>query len=138
MARLLGIDVGERRIGVAMSDPDGILATGIEVLDRKRVDPVARIRALALEHAVTTAIVGLPLNMDGTEGRSAVMARDLGGALERKAGLVVIYVDERLTTVSAENALIEGGMRRKDRKGVVDRIAAQLILQGYLDATPRP
>ncbi|MFN7973666.1 MAG: Holliday junction resolvase RuvX [Acidobacteriota bacterium] len=138
MARILGIDVGERRIGVALSDESGILATGIEVIDRKRTDPVARVKALAEQHGVVTTIVGLPLDMDGGEGRSAKLARDLGGALERKAGLSVVYVDERLTTVAAESALIEGGVRRQDRKGIIDRIAAQLILQSYLDATPRP
>lgn len=133
--RVMGLDVGERRIGVALSDPLGSFAlphTTVTVEGRKR--DVLRLAAIARDHEVSALVVGLPLHMHGEEGEAAGKARRLGNALGAALGLEVTYWDERLTTVQAERTLIDGGMRRRDRKGVIDQVAAVLILQAYLDS----
>jgi len=132
---MMGLDVGERRIGVALSDPLGSFAmphTTVMVEGRKR--DVAKLAAIARDHEVSGLVVGLPLHMHGEEGEAAKKARRLGNGLAAALGLEVTYWDERLTTVQAERTLIEGGVRRKQRKGVVDQVAAVLILQAYLDS----
>lgn len=132
--RIIGLDVGDRRIGIAVSDALGWTAQGLPTLSRTRTeDDVAAILKIAGEYDAARAVVGLPRNMDGSEGEQAVKTRDFGRLLIRE-GLDVVYWDERLTTRSAERLLIEGGVRRKGRVGAKDRVAAALILQGYLDA----
>ncbi len=131
----MGLDVGERRIGVALSDPLGSFATPhatVAVEGRKR--DVARLAAIAREQEVASLVVGLPLHMHGEEGDAAKRARRLGNGLAAALGLEVTFWDERLTTVQAERALIEGGVRRRQRKTKVDQVAAALILQAYLDS----
>jgi len=131
----MGLDVGERRIGVALSDPLGSFAqphTTVAVEGRKT--DVPKIAAIARDHEVSALVVGLPLHMHGEEGEAAKKARRLGNAVAANLGLEVTYWDERLTTVQAERTLIDGGMRRHKRKGVVDQVAAVLILQAYLDS----
>lgn len=130
--RILGLDPGEHRIGVAVSDPTGTIASphGFVPADR---DSVAGVLDVAAELGASLLVVGLPLALDGSEGPSAMRSRNLGAALE-EAGLEVEYWDERFTTKIAESALLEGGMRRKERKTTRDQVAAAIMLQGFLDA----
>lgn len=138
MARILGIDVGARRVGVALSDPEEQLATGIAVIDTRKGSAVDAVIRLARERGAERAVVGLPLHADGSEGESARRARLFGDALAARSGLPVAYADERFTTVTAHEALAEGGVRGKRRRELVDKVAAQLILQGYLDGHRKP
>lgn len=135
--RILGLDYGSRTCGVAISDPLGITAQGLETIVRKEENKLrrtlARIEQLCEEYGVEAIVLGLPLNMDDTEGFRAEATRAFKEQVERRTGLPVILQDERLTTVEAENVLIEAGVRREHRKQYVDKLAAALILQGYLD-----
>ncbi len=134
--RIVCLDVGDVRIGVAVSDLTGTIATPVEVITRVGWGPDTKKIAAVCERYDTRLILsGLPRNMDGTEGFQAEKVRSLCAQLE-KAGLIVRYQDERLTTVVAEDALISGGVRREDRKKVVDKVAAAVILQSWLDAHP--
>ena len=138
MARLLGLDIGDRRIGLALSDETELIASPHSVYQRIGWGPDSLyFLSLAQELNVAYIVAGLPLNMDGSMGSQAQKAQDFCAQLEQK-GLKVEYIDERLTTKSAEMALIEGGMRRQDRKDTVDKVAAALILQSYLDMKRRP
>ncbi len=139
----LGVDVGDVRIGVARSDPDGLLATPVETVTRGRGD-LARLRQLAREHAAVEAVVGLPRSLSGQEGPAAAKARsfadELAGVLHRD-GIPVRLCDERLSTVSAEAALRGQGRKGARRRAVVDQVAAVVILQNALDterSTGRP
>lgn len=132
---ILGIDFGERRIGVAGSDALGITAQPLSVVERKsRREDVARIGELASRRKAEVIVVGLPLNMDGSAGPAARRARRFAAALRRELGLEVEEWDERLSTAEAERALIASDKRRARRREVRDAVAAALILQGYLDA----
>ncbi|MQA93318.1 MAG: Holliday junction resolvase RuvX [Streptosporangiales bacterium] len=140
----IGVDVGSVRIGVARSDPQGLLATPVETVPRGRGD-LARIVELAAEYEAMEVIVGLPAHLSGAEGAAAKAARTFAAALARRSGLPVRLYDERLTTVTAEQALRSGGSygkgRGKARRKVVDQAAATVLLQGALDAerlTGRP
>ena len=134
--RVLALDLGEVRIGLALSDPLGITAQPLGYL--KRVGPkkdLAAIADLVREHGVETVVVGLPRLLSGVEGEKAVEAREVAGRLERRLGGVrVVLWDERLTTVEAERTLVAGNVRRRRRRERVDSLAAALILQGYLEA----
>ena len=132
----MGLDPGERRIGVALSDTIGIIAQPHKVIDRREVDAVAAIKALCIEYEVETVVVGLPRTLSGEEGPSAAMARELGAAVGDATGCDIEFFDERFTTVQAESALLEGGMRRRKRRETVDKIAAAMMLQGFLDSRP--
>ena len=133
MSRILGLDPGERRIGVALSDPTGTIASPHSVIDRRAIDPVVAIRTLCDEEGVERIIVGLPTGLSGFEGPSAKAARAFGSLIADGIGLPVEYQDERFTTVTAESALLEGGVRRDKRRDVRDKVAAAVILQAYLD-----
>lgn len=133
--RRLGIDHGERRVGLALSDETGTFAHPYETWERK--DPkqlVARIAELVEREGVGEIVVGLPLHLDGREGASARRARKLADALRERTGLEVVLWDERLSSAAAERALREGGVKAKDQKGLVDRVAAALLLSSYLDS----
>ena len=134
MGRVIGLDVGTKTIGVAMSDPTRMLASPVTTLGRKsvRADSAA-IMVMIREQQVEEIVVGLPLELDGTEARSARLARQVGGALAEASGLPVHYVDERFTSVDAERQLIAAKMSRARRKQVIDQQAAVLILQSFLD-----
>jgi putative Holliday junction resolvase len=133
--RVLGLDVGSKTVGVAVSDPLGITAQGVTTLRRKSVKAdVADVKRLAAEHEVSRVVVGLPLNMNGSEGPRAAASRAFGDAVSQATGLPVEYQDERLTTVAAERVLLEADLSRKKRREVIDQLAAQLILQVWLDA----
>ena len=131
--RIACLDIGDGRIGVAVSDPTGTIASPVEVIRRIGWGPdTQRIKSICEQYGTSRILSGLPLNMDGSEGFQAGKVRAFCAQLE-KAGLSVIYQDERLSTVSAEEALIEGGVSRSDRKQVVDKVAASVILQQWLD-----
>ena len=132
--RILALDVGDARIGIAVSDPTRLLAQPVEVLHRKGWGPdCRRIKELCDQYETTEVLSGLPLNMDGTAGGQTQKVREFCAQLE-KLGLTVYYQDERLTTVTAERTLIDGNMHRQERKQVVDKVAAVVILQSWLDA----
>lgn len=133
MSRILGLDPGEVRVGVALSDPSGTIASPHGSLDVRQVDVVEAVRDLAAEHGVTTVVIGLPLRLDGGEGPAAARSRALGDAIADDAGLDVEYWDERFTTVTAEQVLLAGNVRRSKRKTARDPMAAAVMLQGYLD-----
>lgn len=130
--RIVCLDIGDVRIGVAVSDPTGTIASPVEVIRRVGWGPdTQKIRAICDRYQTDRILSGLPLNMDGSEGFQAQKVRSFCEQLE-KAGLRVIFQDERLSTVSAEEALIEGGISRSGRKQVVDKVAASVILQQWL------
>jgi len=135
--RALGLDLGTKTIGIAVSDELGLTAQGRPTLARRgpRQDLEA-LHALAVELGVDRFILGLPLNMSGDEGPRAEATRLFGTALSQATGLPVIYQDERLTTVEANRTLLSADVSRKKRREVVDQLAASLILQGWLDAQP--
>ena len=135
--RVLGLDFGSKTCGVAISDPFGWTAQGVETIVRKEENKLrrtlARIDELVKEYGVETIVLGLPLNMDDTMSPRAEATLLFKEQVERRSGVPVVLWDERLTTVAAEDVLIESGVRREDRKKYVDKVAATLILQGYLD-----
>ena len=135
MKRKIGLDVGDVRIGVAVSDLLGICANPRETYVRS--GDAAKYAEYFTEYAgredADAFVLGLPKNMDGTEGPRAALTREFGALLGEKSGLPVFYTDERLTTVSAERLLIEADVRRDKRKKVIDKVAATIILQSYLD-----
>ncbi|HUG07502.1 MAG TPA: Holliday junction resolvase RuvX [Acidimicrobiia bacterium] len=136
MSRYLGIDYGTKRIGLAISDDLGLTARPLEVVPRRLLGPV--LRRIQEEYELESAVVGLPTGLSGHEGESATGARDLAGEVEEILGIPVELVDERFTSRMADSALLESGMRRRDRKATVDKIAAAIILQTFLDARRHP
>ena len=136
MKRKVALDIGDVRIGVAVSDMLGITANPRETYVRKGKtfeDDIKYFVNYAKTEDADAFVIGLPLNMDGTEGPRVEVTREFGEALREASGLDIIYVDERLTTVSAENLLISADVRREKRKTVIDKVAATIILQSYLD-----
>ena len=135
--RILGLDYGSKTVGVAVSDPLGFTAQGVEIIRRKSENKMrqtlARIEELIAQYQVEEIVLGLPKNMNNTLGDRAEKSLELKEPLERRTGLPVVMWDERLTTVSANRVLMETGVRRENRKEHVDEIAAVFILQGYLD-----
>lgn len=135
--RIMGLDFGSKTVGVAISDPLLITAQGIEIIRRKEENKLrqtlARIEDLIGEYEVEEIVLGMPKNMNATEGERVQLTLEFKEKLERRTGLQVNMWDERLTTVAADKAMMEAGIRREHRKDYVDMIAATLILQGYLD-----
>lgn len=135
MPRILGLDYGQRRLGFAVSDPDGIVATPLCVIertsDRQALQELAR---LCGETGAEKIVVGLPVHMDGRRGEEAERVSAFAERAAARLGVPVETWDERLTTRSAERVLIEAGTSRRRRKEVVDKLAAQIMLQNYLDA----
>lgn len=132
--RILALDVGTKRIGLAVSDPLGITAQGLEVLNRRsRQEDLAYLLKIARDYQVQQIVVGLPRHMDGRLGAAAPEIMALAEALGKALGVEVIPWDERLTTAAAERVLIQADMSRRRRRRVVDQLAAVLILQTYLD-----
>ena len=144
MTRVLAVDLGSRRIGVALSDPTGTVAGPLETIPhRERRKDVAAVAALARAHGAERIVLGWPRNMDGTSGPAARRAEAFAEALRKAAGVPVDLWDERLSTVAADRALREADVKRERRRALRDQIAAALILQSYLDAgsratSPRP
>ncbi len=141
MVRIMGLDFGSKTVGVAVSDPLGLTAQGIEIVRRtsenKLRKTLARIEELIREYQVTKIVLGFPKNMNNTVGERAEKSLAFKEMLERRTGLPVVMWDERLTTVEANRTLMESGVRRENRKEYVDMIAAVYILQGYLDSQVR-
>lgn len=136
--RIMGLDVGERTIGVAVSDALGWTAQGVETIRRQSLShDMARIVALIEQYEVTEIVVGLPKNMNGTIGPSGEACQAFAAALAEHTSLPVHLWDERLTTMAAEKMLISADVSRGKRKQVIDKLAAVMILQGYLDANKR-
>lgn len=137
--RILGLDYGSKTVGVAVSDPLGLTAQKVETIWRKQENKLrrtlARIEELAAEYDVEKIVVGLPKNMNNTLGERAEKSLEFKEMLEKRTGLPVEMWDERLTTMEANRVLMEGGVRREDRKEHLDSLAAVLILQGYLDCS---
>ena len=132
--RKMALDYGEVRIGVAFSDLLNIIANGYETYTRRDLDTdLNYLTQLAREHEVDEIVMGLPINMDGTEGERVQATRAFGEKLQKVSGLKISYLDERLTSVSAERLLISADVRRENRKKVIDKISATIILQNYLD-----
>ena len=135
--RIMGLDFGSKTVGVAVCDPLGITAQAVETIVRKEENKLRqtyqRIEALIREYEITSIILGYPINMDDTVGERGRKTEEFKAALERRTGLPVILWDERLTTVAADKVMMESGVRREKRREYVDKIAATLILQGYLD-----
>ena len=141
MIRIMGLDFGSKTVGVAISDPLFLTAQGIEIVRRKAPgklrQTLARINELKEEYEVGKIVLGFPKNMNKTIGERAEKSLAFKEMLERRTGLPVVMWDERLTTVAANRTLIEGGVRRENRKDYVDMLAAVYILQGYLDSRER-
>ncbi len=134
MGRIIGIDPGERRVGVAVADPTGTIASPDRFIDRTRENVLDALGRICEELDVSLIVVGLPIGLDGVEGRSAEAARRLGEQITESIGVPVEYHDERFTSLTADQALIAGGVRRRERKERRDQVAAAVMLQGYLDA----
>ena len=135
--RILGLDYGTKTVGVAVSDPLLITAQGLEIIRRDSENKIrktyARIEEIVKEYEVEKIVLGLPKNMNGTEGDRVEKTKEFKEAIERRTGLEVVLWDERLTTVSADKIMMESNIRRENRKEFVDEIAAMIILQNYLE-----
>ena len=135
MGRVLALDVGKRRIGLAISDPLGITAQGLPTLERTTVrEDVAKLIELTTDRSVALFLIGEPLHMSGDKSRQAQYIRDFGERLTEKTGVPVQFWDERLTTVQAERVLKESGISIEKRARAIDRLAAVILLESYLDS----
>ena len=139
--RIMGLDFGTKTVGVAISDPLMVTAQPVETITRKSANKLrqtlARIEELIVENCVELIVLGYPKNMNNTVGERAQACETFKEDLERRTALPVILWDERMTTVESERILMAGGVRRENRKAVIDQMAAVLILQSYVDAQNR-
>jgi putative Holliday junction resolvase len=132
--RTLAVDPGTKRVGVAVSDPTGMIAQALTTIDAEPAESLAaRVAEIAEAQGAGRVVVGMPRRMDGSYGPEAKAARELADRIRKASGLPVELVDERLTTVAAERSLLEGGVRRTKRRQSIDRVAAALLLQSHLD-----
>ena len=130
----MALDFGDVRIGVATSDILGMFASGLETYVRKnQKQDIVHIASLIEQHKVDTVVIGLPINMDGSHGKRVEITKAFGEELKKHTTAKIVYEDERLSSVEAEDILISSNMRREKRKAVIDQLAAAIILQGYLD-----
>ena len=137
--RIIGLDIGDKRIGVAISDLLGITAAGLETIDRKNMQQdILQVKQIAERHGAMQIVVGLPLNMDGSTGPQAEKVKSFGRKLARATGLPIVYEDERLTTISAIRTLTLQGVKTGHNRELVDRQAAAIILQKFLDRKEPP
>lgn len=135
MKRILGIDHGDARIGLALSDELGMLAHPLETIHvAEQRDLAGYIATVITREKVETVVIGMPRNMNGTYGPAAEKVKQFAERLKAKAGCAVVFWDERLTSVAAQKSLHESGRNVKQGRAVIDQVAAQMILQGYLDA----
>lgn len=134
MKKIIGLDIGTVRIGIATSDILGIIASSYEVYNRRNMYLDTRYMVTLKDKLdADTFVIGLPLKLDGSEGDSVKMVKDFAEELSKLTDAKIVFQDERLSTVSAERILLESNMRREKRKGVIDQVAATIILQNYLD-----
>ncbi len=137
--RIIGLDIGDRRIGVAISDPLGYTAAGLETITRTNTDnDIKLVQELAERHGAMSVVIGLPLNMDGSTGPQAEKVKSFGRKLARATDLPIIYEDERLTTISAIRTLTLQKVKTGKNKELVDKQAAAIILQKFLDRKEQP
>jgi putative Holliday junction resolvase len=134
LGRVLGVDVGIVRVGIALSDPTAMIAQPLEVIDRRKLDPARRVAELVRAQDVERIVVGRPLRLDGVAGDAVKAVERFVLRLAKFVTIPIDYWDERLTTAQAQREMIDAGVRRGDRRCRVDKIAAALILQTYLDA----
>ncbi len=133
--RILGLDAGKKRIGVAVSDTLGITAQPLTYIERTtRKKDIEEIRKLVIEHGVDTIVIGLPIRMDGSHGKEATEVEEFAKSLEKRLSITVVRWDERFSTSAVTRTLIEGDVRREKRRTLVDKLSAAYILQGYLDS----
>ncbi len=133
-ARLLALDVGDKRIGVAVSDVTGMLVTPVETIHRKNSKTdIERVSKIAAEHEVAALVIGLPKNMDGTEGEQAAKVRSFAKKITRETGLNVLFEDERLSSFTAIERLVERGIQTGKNRDLIDMEAAVVILQSFLE-----
>ena len=132
--RILGLDVGQKTIGVAISDPLGYTAQGITTIRRtKKINDIEEVKRICNEYSVETIVVGLPKNMNGSIGFAGEKIQEFSELLKESINLEIVFWDERLTTVAAHRAMLEADLSRGKRKKIVAKVAATYILQGYLD-----
>jgi putative Holliday junction resolvase len=135
LGRILALDLGKKRIGLAISDPLGITAQGLETLERQgRREDIEALRRLAQERGVTSFLLGDPLHMSGDQSRQGDYTREFAAELERKTGLPIIFRDERWTSREAERTIRGMGVGNQSRKATIDRLSAVILLQSYLDS----
>jgi len=134
--RVLGLDPGQRRIGVAVSDPTRTIASPVRFIDASTEDVARTVCDICEEYDISVIVVGLPINLDGSEGASASAARSFAAEIAEAIAIGVEFQDERFTSRTAEAALIEGGVKRRSRKEKRDQVAAAVMLQSYLDRRP--
>ena len=132
--RVLALDIGDKRVGVAVSDPRGRVATPVKVLDASALTDPRAVASLVEEYEAECVVIGLPLSLDGEEGPQAQRVRKIGARLAQGLRVEVEYADERMSSVQAKRALREGGLAERAQRGRVDMLAAAIFLQGYLDA----
>ncbi len=141
MVKAIGLDFGSKTVGVAVTDGLGLTSVSLEIIRREREGHLrktcARIEEIITERGIDTIVLGLPLNMDGTEGSRAKKTREFADMLERRTGIAPVFVDERLTTVEADEIIRQTGNHRKDRKEHIDSMAAAIILEDYLNGKDR-
>ena len=138
MKRILGLDLGQKTIGVAISDPLGFTAQGLTTIRRgSKEKDIEDLKKICDEYKVETIVIGLPKNMIGTIGPSGEIAMAFGKLLEEEFQIEIKFWDERLTTVAAHKAMLEADLSRNKRKKIVDKVASTYILQGYLDMISR-
>ncbi len=134
MNRIMGLDVGEKTIGVAVSDLLGVTAQGIKTIKRRDINnDIKKLKDCLKEYEANQIVIGLPRNMDGSYGPSVEKIKEFGTLVRNRLKCSVAYWDERLSTVSAEKMLVGADLSRKKRRGVIDKVAAVIILQNYLD-----
>lgn len=134
MQRMLGIDYGEARVGLALSDELGLFAHPLETIEVKKIDPARRIREIAKREKVALLVLGMPRNMNGSYGPAAEKVTAFAEILRQRTGIEIKFWDERMTSLAAQRALHDAGRRVKGGRKVIDQVAAQMILQGYLDS----
>ncbi len=133
--RIMGLDIGKKTIGVALSDPEGLIAQPVATIKRTTFsNDIEEVLRLSADHSVAVIVAGLPLNMDGSRSAQTEFVLKFAERLKERTDIPIRTWDERLSTMAVERVLIEGGARREKRKGVVDKLAAAYILQGYLDS----
>lgn len=138
MKRILGLDLGQKTIGVAISDPLGFTAQGLTTIRRNnKGKDIEDLKKICDDYSVETIVIGLPKNMNGTIGPSGEIAIEFGKVVEEELKIKVEFWDERLTTVAAHKAMLEADLSRNKRKKIVDKVASTYILQGYLDRISR-
>ena len=131
---VIGVDVGEKRVGVAGIDPTGVIATPLVTLERNARDFWQKLGEICREREADLAVIGLPRGMDGSEGAATAMARKFAAEMEERLKVTIEFWDERLTSREAERSMIESGMRRRERRETIDAVAASLMLSGWLQA----